>query len=231
MRTNYSYLIFCSFLLITMSIASCSRTVKSPEAPQESGFLGDYEGFEEDPEGRFSLLYINENADFSKYTNFYVETVTAFVPEGSDLEKVKPEKIQNVVDYIKETITTDFSQTWTLVDTPGENTMAIRFAFTQLSTGNRVGDTVTTYAPPARAFSELKKLATGKHAFVGQIAHEAEILDSATGERLVATLGVRSGGKTFKNATDKERDIKAAVDVWVDRAYNGMVELKEGKMQ
>ena len=138
--------------------------------------------------------------------------------------------MQNVVEYIKETIATDFSQTWTQVDAPGENTMAIRFAFTQLSEGSRVGDTITTYAPPARAFSELKKLATGKHAFVGQIAHEAEIIDSSTDERLVATIGVRTGGKTFKNATDKQRDIKSAVDTWVDRAYKGMVELKEGKM-
>ena len=70
MSSKYSYLLFCSLLLISISIASCSKTVKSPEAPQESGFLGDYEGFKKDPEGRFALLYINENADFSKYTNF-----------------------------------------------------------------------------------------------------------------------------------------------------------------
>ena len=65
---------------------------------------------------------------------------------------------------------------------------------------------------------------------MGEIAHEAEVIDSATSERIAATLGVRAGGKTFKNATDKFRDAKAAVDIWVQNANEGLLELKQESM-
>ena len=227
MKINSGYICIIAVLFLAISAMSCARTEQKSKAPQETGFLETYEGFEPDPEGRYNLLYINESADFSKYKKFFVQTVTAFVPEGSDLEKMNPAQLQELVDYINDRIVEEFSKNWEMASRPGPDTFAIRFAFTQLGKGNRVGDTITTYAPPARAFTELKRLATGKHAFVGEVAHEAEVLDSTTSERIAATLGVRAGGKTFKNSTDTLRDAKAAVDIWVQNANEGLLELKQ----
>jgi len=230
MKISSSYISIIVVLVLSVAVLSCARTEQKSKTPQESGFLETYEGFEPDPEGRYNLLYINENADFSKYNKFLVQTVTAYVPEGSDLEKMNPDQLQELVDYINDRIVEEFSKNWELASRPGPDTFAIRFAFTQLGKGNRVGDTITTYAPPARAFTELKRLATGKHAFVGEVAHEAEVIDSVSSERLAATLGVRAGGKTFKNSTDKLRDAKAAVDIWVQNANEGLLELKQESM-
>ena len=229
MKFKYTYLSLIVVLFISFSVLSCARTEQKSKTPQESGFLETYEGFKPDEEGRFNLVYINESADFSKYNKFFVQTVTAYVPE-SKIEKMNTKELQELVNYINDTIVKDFSKNWELASRPGPDTFAIRFAFTQLGKGDRIGDTITTYAPPARAFTELKKLATGKHAFVGEIAHEAEVIDSVTSERLAATLGVRAGGKTFKNTTDKLRDAKAAVDIWVQNANEGLLELKQESM-
>ncbi len=70
--------------------------------------------------------------------------------------------------------------------------------------------------PPARAFSQLKSLATGTQAFVGKAAFQGEVVDSQTGERLIAAIGARAGGKTLKTEMSSWRDVKAAVDFWAE---------------
>jgi len=75
-------------------------------------------------------------------------------------------------------------------------------------------NTASTVVPAARAFSELKRFATGTHSFVGKAAFEAEALDSVTGVTLAAKVGTKGGGKKLKSSKDKYRDVKAAIDFW-----------------
>ncbi len=92
-------------------------------------------------------------------------------------------------------------------------------------------DTVSTVVPPARAFSELKRLITGKHLGVGQAAFESEALDSVTGERIAAAMGVRAGGKAVKTDMGEFRDVKSAVDVWAVNVSERFESLKERSKQ
>ncbi len=87
-------------------------------------------------------------------------------------------------------------------------------ALTEISGSKRILNTVSTVVPVARAFSELKRFATGTHSFVGRAAYEAEALDSITGVTLAAKVGTRGGGKRLRSVQDKYRDVKAAIDFW-----------------
>jgi len=201
------------FIIFSILAVGCSKTVKK-EKVQPKGFISDVSMLEADPDGKVSLLYINEATDFSSYNKVWLETVTIFVYEGSKLANMPEDKLNELVAYTNEALARELGKNNEIVDQAGPGTAQMRFALTEVSGSNTLTDTVSTVVPPARAFSELKRIVTGKHLGVGQAAFEAEALDSVTGDRIAAAMGVRAGGKALKTDFGEYRDMKAAVDVW-----------------
>jgi hypothetical protein len=65
--------------------------------------------------------------------------------------------------------------------------------------------------------SNIKKMATGTQAFVGEAAVEGELLDGVTGERLAAFVDKRSGGKSVERiGAGAWEDYKNACKVWAE---------------
>ena len=75
-----------------------------------------------------------------------------------------------------------------LVEHPQPGTLRIRTAITEAKKSKVVLDVVSTVLPPTLLLSELGKLATGTHAFVGRAAVEGEVLDAISNERLIAVV-------------------------------------------
>lgn len=225
-----SLTILSLLLIFSVLVVGCSKTVKK-ENVEPTGFISDVSMLEADQEGKVSLLYINEATDFSSYNKVWLETVTIFVYEGSELAKLPPEKIQELADYANEALARELGENNEIVDQAGPNTAQMRFAITEASGSITLVDTVSTVVPPARAFSELKKLITGKHLGVGDAAFEAEALDSITGERIAAAMGARAGGKAVKTNADEFRDVKAAVDAWAVTVSERFESLKQESAQ
>jgi len=209
-RTLFS---LCLLVVFSVLVAGCAKTVKKDKV-EPKGFISDVSMLKADPDGKVSLLYINEDTDFASYNKVWLETVTIFVYEGSNLADMPKDKLNKLAAYTNEALARELGKNNEIVDQAGPGTAQMRFALTEVSGSKILVDTVSTVVPPARAFSELKRLVTGKHAGVGQAAFEAEALDSVTGERIAAAMGVRAGGKAVKTSGDEFRDVKAAVDVW-----------------
>ena len=208
--TSFIITLIFSALLIT----GCASTYETSKG-KEKGFIEeDYLELTEDAEGNLSLLYINEEADFKQYDKIWIETVTAYVYEGSSLEKANQGDVDKLVQYFEEALERELAKDYEIVEAAGEGTLKLRVALTEISGSKRLLNTVSTVAPPARAFSELKRFVTGTHSFVGKAAFEAEALDSITGVTLAAKVGSRGGGKRLRSAQDKYRDVKAAIDFW-----------------
>ncbi|NIU87721.1 MAG: DUF3313 family protein, partial [Nitrosopumilaceae archaeon] len=83
-----------------------------------------------DPEGKVSLVYINENVDFAKYDKVWLETITIVVLEGSKLADMPQEKLQELVDYINEALTRELGKNNEIVNEAGPTTAQLRFALT-----------------------------------------------------------------------------------------------------
>jgi len=203
-----------SFIFSALLIMGCASTYESGKGKQKGFIEEDYFELTEDAEGNLSLLYINEEADFKKYDKIWIETVTAYVYEGSSLEKTKQGDIDKLVQYFEDALERELAKDYEIVEAAGEGTLKLRVALTEISGSKRLLNTVSTVAPPARAFSELKRFVTGTHSFVGKAAYEAEVLDSITGVTLAVKVGSRGGGKRLRSAQDKYRDVKAAIDFW-----------------
>lgn len=221
--------IMLSLLLVVLAIYSfgCAKTTETGKA-KPTGFIDDVEMLKEDPDGKVALLYINEEVNFANYDKVWLEPVTIYVFEGSKLAEMPEEKRQELLAYTEAALMRELGKNNEIVSQAGPGVAQMRFALTEISDSNVLIDTVTTYAPPARAFSELKKLVTGKHTGVGQAAFEAEALDSVSGERIAAAMGVRAGGKTVKTDLDRYRDVEAAIDAWAINVAERFENLKMG---
>jgi hypothetical protein len=221
--------IFSSILIVfvfSILVAGCSKTVKKDKV-EPKGFISDVSMLEEDPEGKATLVYINENVDFASYNKVWLETITIYVFEGSKLADMPEEKQKKLLAYMQVALERELGKNNQIVDEAGPGVVQFSFALTEISGSNTLVDTVTTVVPPARAFSELKRIVTGKHLGVGQVAFEAEALDSVTGERIAAAMGVRAGGKALKTDFGEYRDVEAAVDTWAENVSNRFESLKQ----
>lgn len=221
--------IFSSILIVfvfSILVAGCSKTVKKDKV-EPKGFISDVSMLEEDPEGKVTLVYINENVDFASYDKVWLETITIYVFEGSKLADMPEEKQRKLLAYMQVALERELGKNNQIVDEAGPGVAQLRFALTEISGSNTLVDTVTTVVPPARAFSELKRIVTGKHLGVGQVAFESEALDSVTGERIAAAMGVRAGGKALKTDFGEYRDVEAAVDAWAENVSNRFESLKQ----
>ncbi|MCK5392645.1 MAG: DUF3313 domain-containing protein [Deltaproteobacteria bacterium] len=221
--------IFMSLYILVVSFVfalGCAKTHDTGKT-EPKGFISDVSMLEEDPEGKVTLVYINENVDFASYDKVWLETITIYVFEGSKLADMPVEKLNKLIAYMRVALERELGKNNQIVDEAGPGVIQFRFALTEVSGSNVLLDTVTTVYPPARAFSELKRFVTGKHTAVGQAAFEAEALDAETGERLAAAMGVRAGGKTLKTDFSKYRDVEAAVDTWAVTVSERFERLKQ----
>lgn len=216
------------YILVVLFVFAlgCAKTHDTGKT-EPKGFISDVSMLEEDPEGKVTLVYINENVDFASYDKVWLETITIYVFEGSKLADMPVEKLNKLIAYMRVALERELGKNNQIVDEAGPGVIQFRFALTEVSGSNVLLDTVTTVYPPARAFSELKRFVTGKHTAVGQAAFEAEALDAVTGERLAAAMGVRAGGKTLKTDFSKYRDVEAAVDTWAVTVSERFERLKQ----
>jgi hypothetical protein len=216
------------YILVVLFVFAlgCAKTHDTGKT-EPKGFISDVSMLEEDPEGKVTLVYINENVDFASYDKVWLETITIYVFEGSKLADMPVEKLNKLIAYMRVALERELGKNNQIVDEAGPGVIQFRFALTEVSGSNVLLDTVTTVYPPARAFSELKRFVTGKHTAVGQAAFEAEALDAETGERLAAAMGVRAGGKTLKTDFSKYRDVEAAVDTWAVTVSERFERLKQ----
>ena len=216
------------YILVVLFVFAlgCAKTHDTGKT-EPKGFISDVSMLEEDPEGKVTLVYINENVDFASYDKVWLETITIYVFEGSKLADMPVEKLNKLIAYMRVALERELGKNNQIVDEAGPGVIQFRFALTEVSGSNVLLDTVTTVYPPARAFSELKRFVTGKHTAVGQAAFEAEALDAETGERLAAAMGVRAGGKTLKTDLGKYRDVEAAVDTWAVNVSERFENLKQ----
>ncbi len=121
---------------------------------------------------------------------------------------------------------TQLKQDYMLVDRAGPGVMRVTVAITEARGSNVVLDVVSTVAPPARLISAGTRLVTGTNAFVGKAAVEGEILDSLSGDRLIAAADERAGAKVLRGSGGTWEDVKESYDYWAERLRSRLAELR-----
>jgi hypothetical protein len=179
-----------------------------------SGFLGDYSLLSKGGADEPSLIYVDDDADFSAYEKITINPVTIWRAAGSSLTGVPEEEFQQLADYLHASLRTALGEHFEVVEQSGPDVLRLRVAITEVRRAQIVPNIVSTVLPPARLLSNVQSMATGTHAFVGKAAIEGEVLDSQTNQRLAAMVDERAGGKTLSGSTNSWRDVYAAYDYW-----------------
>ena len=142
---------------------------------------------------------------------------------------VSSEQQRKILNYADAAVREKLAEDYMFVEEPGPGVMRLRIALTEAEGSRVILDTVSTILPIGLALSGIQTLATGSGSFVGSAGVEAELQDSLTGERLMAAVDRRMGGKiTGKfDKFDKWRTVKNAVDYWAERLQMRLAEQRE----
>ncbi|MFN7451892.1 MAG: DUF3313 domain-containing protein [Alphaproteobacteria bacterium] len=153
------FLMFACLLLVN----GCAN-----QETTRTGFLGSYNQMQADAEG--NLRYVNPQFR-DRYIGFMVDEVT-YAP-GSNSDSLDAEQIALLKKEYRESLISNFSKKYTPAQAAGANVMRVRPAITGVSTAVAPLNYVTTLAILTPVSN-------------GGISTENEVVDSVTGERLVA---------------------------------------------
>jgi hypothetical protein len=226
----YQALISMGFLVLVCAMVACSATRgrRKGEVP-ESGFLRDYSQLEKLEDWPAREAYFNPNAQWSRYDSIQIDSVTLWADKSID--KLSAEDQQMLTDTLYMALHEELSLYFNISDHPGPNTLRLRAALTQGKGAKAVMRSLTSIHPGTLLLGAAVGLSLDTANSVGSATLEAELLDSATNERLAAMVDQRAGTKVFfliapKRTFTKWGDVKAIDSYWAKRAV--IVLLKKG---
>ena len=209
MSTSKCFALVAVFLVLT----GCARTYQARYV-ETTNFLDDYSPLKEGEEDDALLSYWKKGVNWATYKKIILEPVIIKKTPDSDLNEMTHAdgyRLKELLDYrMQEALKKGFK----LVNKPGADTLLVQFAITDVETSTVLFDTFSSVYPSARALSGLKRLVTGTESFVGKASIEGKIIDSTTGDLLMASADARAGGKTLAGSSNEWDDIEQAYKYW-----------------
>jgi hypothetical protein len=183
---------------------------KPPVEP--TGYLGDYSEFQPDPQGTTALIYRKSGLDLARYQRVMIDPVVVVMSADAGGRPVNPENLLRLTRYLRTALVVVLRDAYPVVEEPGEGVLRVRAAITDVIPTRPGLNTMGTLLVPVGAVSLAKRAITGTDLFVGQVAIEAEAVDSETNERLMARVD-RKAGRKFA--------LKEGMTTWghVERAF------------
>jgi len=216
---------------LLLGLAACSTTRQVSKGVDESGFLSDYAQLQKGKKGQADYVYIDEKADWARYTKLWIKPVELWHVDDpkSELGKLSKENQQRLVDYAHTALHEHLSRDFQIVDGPGPDVLILRAAITEGKGSKPVMDLISSVYPAGIVLSYGKRWIWGTGLGVGSVTVEAELLDGATSQRLAAWVDERAGTKALRTKFDgKWGDVKLCFDWWSQRMQIVLAELKAG---
>ncbi len=207
-----AFTVSLTLFLVCILGAGCAST-----QARHSGFLNDYSGFEPGPKGGADLVYVKPAVDWESYDKIMIDPIVIWYHPDAQYKGINPTELQQLADYFKAALIENLEDAYSIVDTPGPDTLRFRVAITNVVPTNPELDAVTSHLPQTRLISQVKKITTGSHLYVGGASLEGELLDSRTDERLIAGIISRSGEKKLLQIKEKWSDVREIMDYLAKR--------------
>jgi hypothetical protein len=191
-----------------------------------SGFLKDYTQLRKGREGEAQLVYAGMDVDFAAYNKVIIDPVTIWHGQNTNLSEVPKEDLQRLADSLHAKLKGGLERDYEIVDRPGPGVMRLRVAITEAMGSDVVADVISSAMPVIRVTGAIVKMGTDTHSFVGRAGIEGEIIDSLSGERLMAAVDEQVGTKTLKGSADTWNDVEEAHSYWTIRLRERLGELR-----
>ena len=209
-----------SLLIVLAAIAIIAPAYASDPTP--SGFLSNYAGLRDGPEGGVAKIWTNPNYKFPKdlvlYKAFSFDPIVVHLSKDGRDRGVNVTELSELTNKLRNQLTGQLKAGgYKIVEKAEAGVLRFIIALTDVEPSNPVLDTVTSAVPMARVFSFIKKQVTGKHSFVGSASIEGVILDGGTGETLIAFADKQTGDKGVFGGVDSMEDVDDAFEDWAKR--------------
>ena len=217
-------------------VSGCSQTVESKSGvaeemkngqlpPAASQFFGNNASLlHPGKEGQAALVYINPDAQWSKYTKIMLQPVQYWDKTDSK-ESIEDE--QKLVTYFHNQLQQTLQKNFTMVGQPGPDVLVLYVALINATTATPVLRSISVVVPQARLLNSVQSLATGSYAFVGSAEAEMKAVDGGTGEFLAGAIDQRSGGIALSTAAQWQwGDAENAMNYWSERINTRLLELQ-----
>lgn len=222
--THATPLVFLSLLTICAFVISFTVRAQDPkqqtkDSREVSGFLGDYSGLVPDPKNGDLLLYEKNTSVLKKYNKFIFDPVTIYLlPESRD-RGIDPDDLERLAKYFHDAVADELAKSgrYEIVTTPGPDVLELNVAITNVEpTGGKKNAAVKGAATAATVGVAPGASLLVPRLSVGKVGIEGEMLDSTSGDRLVAFVTSKGGRRWFSgfNQFKKWGDIEAAFRSW-----------------
>jgi len=218
--------------LLLGGLTGCNTTKQVSESEKDfSGFLGDYSQLKKGDGKEANFIYIDQSANWAKYTKIYIKNIDLWKSEDKDskLNKLSEQDQQMLVNFAHTAVANALETNFTIVDQAGPDTLVIHGAITEAKKCRPVLNLVSTVYPAALVISYIKQGITGTGTGVGAVRIEADFTDGVTGQRVAAAVDERAGTKALRTKFDGSwGDLKLALDWWSERLNERLELLKKG---
>jgi hypothetical protein len=214
-----SLLTICVLLIGLTVQAQDSAKKQASDSREVSGFLGDYSALVPDPKNGDLLLYEKDVNVLRKYNKFIFDPVTIYLlPEARD-RGIDADDLERLAIYFREAIIDELQKSgrYQIVTEPGPDVLELNVAITNVEpTGGKKNLAVKGAATAATVGVAPGTSLLVPRLSVGKVGIEGEMLDSVSGDRLVAFVTSKGGRRWFSgfNAFKKWGDIEAAFRSW-----------------
>jgi hypothetical protein len=212
-------LIVGSLLLFGLTTqAQDSSKPQEAESKKVSGFLGDYSGLYPDSKNGDLLIYEKNKDVLKNYRKFIIDPVTVYLlPEAQD-RGIDADDLDRLARYFTDAITDELiGGGYEVVTEPGPGVLDLQFAITNVEpTGGKKNAALTAGATAASVAIVPGVGLLVPRLSVGKVGIEGQMVDSVSGERMVAFVTNKSGRRWFSglDAFKKWGDIQSACRSW-----------------
>ncbi|MCM8529625.1 MAG: DUF3313 domain-containing protein [Lentisphaeraceae bacterium] len=211
-------------IVCSLFLASCFTTEQARDTDAPSGFLKDYSQLQEGGDDEALRTYTKKSVDWKKYNKIILDPIEIWASKESDTKDLSKKELDNLMSLLNGVVKQEVGKSFKVVSTPGPDTLRLKIALTDGESSEPITDTLSSVIPITLALSYLKKVATGRHLSVGKASVEAELVDSASGERLAAAMDSRYGGKGgIEGKFSSWDDVQEAFEFWAQRFTRKMV--------
>jgi hypothetical protein len=222
--TPLSQLAFlCRLTICVLVIGFAAGAQDSPkqqasDGREVSGFLGDYSGLIPDAKNGDLLLYKKDADVLRKYKKFILDPITIYLLPAAQDRGIDPDDMDRMARYFEDAITDELAKSgYEIVTAPGPDVLELNVAITNVEpTGGKKNAAVKGAATAASVAVAPGASLLVPRLSIGKVGIEGEMLDSTSGDRVVAFVTSKGGRRWFSglNAYKKWGDIEKAFRSW-----------------
>lgn len=183
-----------------------------------SGFLGDYSKLLPVRNNGDLLLFEKSPGILANYHKFIFDPVNIYLLPESRGHAIDADDLYRLAEYFRQTVMDELKQSkYEFVDAAGPGVLELNFAITDVSLTGRTKNTAVLGAATAASIMTVPGIGLAvPRLSVGRVSVEGEMLDTVSGERVMAFM-TSAGGRRWFSGLNQFRswgDIERAFRQW-----------------